>query len=488
MAYNDWADGDDLANISRGGNTPLADAGYDVDELVADPMKRQEALAAVTGPGSRMGLTRGGTNYQSDMARTYQNSPPQAATMPSAVSPDASRSGMSSASSTPGQAPPSTLAVPGLGGSNDVRATGAEALRRGLDLGNLAADTAKTLTTSTGPDVSDLEADRAAHAMPTPYRDPQTGKVLPGAQQYAPTGWQRFGRGVKSAVIGLATGGIPGAIVGAVEPEAIRGGTAYGAPNRAYQAAEQTRQATEGSDDAQIQQKIADFKALTERLSKGGAEARAGATAYNDTAKGATEMMNADTKGVEETNKANTARDQSPEGIAAAETARQQADWNELNRRADLIWGPGRGGSQRQLWLENSGKIPAREVVPGAGTGTPSVGTPGLSGEAYLHTLDPGMASTVRAIGEGREAPPGASNRSKQAQALLQAINQAYPGYDATAYPTYAATRREFTSPALKPGVDSALVIVSSTAPVNCFTQPVASLPTNSGPRLKSRS
>jgi hypothetical protein len=66
-------------------------------------------------------------------------------------------------------------------------------------------------------------------------------------------------------------------------------------------------------------------------------------------------------------------------------------------------------------------------------------GSLGLSGDAFLKTLPPAAAS-VKAISEGRMAPPNPSNRSAAAQNLLAAVNQyAFANLAGNAY----ASRRE---------------------------------------------
>ena len=123
-----------------------------------------------------------------------------------------------------------------------------------LDKGSKALDVA-TETAQTQPDTSKLDAaDKRIAELRTPTQLRQnrpegdtgvgTGEML---ANYKPTGWQRVGRGVKSGVIGLLTGGIPGAAIGALEPGAVPGGKAYGAPNSKYEQAEADREATLGN-------------------------------------------------------------------------------------------------------------------------------------------------------------------------------------------------------------------------------------------------
>lgn len=71
-----------------------------------------------------------------------------------------------------------------------------------------------------------------------------------------------------------------------------------------------------------------------------------------------------------------------------------------------------------------------------AGAGTDPVASINDVPEAYR--------AQVQAIGEGRVAPPSA--RSGAALKLMNMVNSVYPDYDGSQYPTYAATRKAFTS------------------------------------------
>jgi len=71
----------------------------------------------------------------------------------------------------------------------------------------------------------------------------------------------------------------------------------------------------------------------------------------------------------------------------------------------------------------------------------------GPQGEDFLKSLSPPIAAQVKAIGEYRQAPlTSMAMRSPMGAALMQAVNQAYPDYDATAYPTRSKARNAFTS------------------------------------------
>jgi hypothetical protein len=195
--------------------------------------------------------------------------------------------------------------------------------------------------------------------MPTPYRDPHTGKVLESAQEagYKPSVWGEIGRGVRGALVGGLTGGIPGALVGAIEPQDIRGGTAYGAPDKAYQTTEANREAALTSDQGQRAATLQNFKDLTDRRKGIAGVLRDVATSENDAGKQAAELTNASTNQVKaqtEQQKADTEaatrKDNSPEGVAAL----TEAQFNERTKLADRL---NLQGSMRAILLAN-GKLP----------------------------------------------------------------------------------------------------------------------------------
>ena len=72
--------------------------------------------------------------------------------------------------------------------------------------------------------------------------------------------------------------------------------------------------------------------------------------------------------------------------------------------------------------------------------------TPNASGVRgdYLNSLPAGVQAQVKAIGEGRMAPPNA--RTKIGKELADQVASAYPNYDATKFPAYQKMRQDFTS------------------------------------------
>lgn len=82
-----------------------------------------------------------------------------------------------------------------------------------------------------------------------------------------------------------------------------------------------------------------------------------------------------------------------------------------------------------------------------AGTkpGTPQ--QPGLTGEDFLKSMDPSMASQVKAYAEGRMAfPAGFALKSPYFQNMLRMVGQYDPNFDAVNYNARAKTRADFTS------------------------------------------
>lgn len=70
-----------------------------------------------------------------------------------------------------------------------------------------------------------------------------------------------------------------------------------------------------------------------------------------------------------------------------------------------------------------------------------------LTGDAFLQTLDSGRASEIRAIADGRMAPPGGmSLKSPQIQGLMRDVAQYEPGFDMTTWAARNKTRSDLAS------------------------------------------
>lgn len=79
-----------------------------------------------------------------------------------------------------------------------------------------------------------------------------------------------------------------------------------------------------------------------------------------------------------------------------------------------------------------------------------------VTGDAYLQTLDPGRANQVKAIAEGRMAPPGGmALKSPQIQALMRDVAQYEPGFDLTSWTARNKTRADLASGKMGQNVSS---------------------------------
>ncbi len=212
------------------------------------------------------------------------------------------------------------------------------------------------------PEAERLAAERDKLDPPQLY-DPQTGKMLQEVQEYDPaTGktilvnpkpsvGQRIWRGVRGGLVGLATGGIPGAVVGALEPQDIVGGTAYGAPNSTFQKAEVQRGQQLDATNAGLKTSFDNWKAQVDAAKAKAGEFRANAGIANDETKGATGMINAATDAQKEQDTARNQANNSPE-------AKLRLNQQEYDQRAQRVAAmPNLSQLQKTLYMLN-GKIP----------------------------------------------------------------------------------------------------------------------------------
>lgn len=96
----------------------------------------------------------------------------------------------------------------------------------------------------------------------------------------------------------------------------------------------------------------------------------------------------------------------------------------------------GEGGMQAMMFSGMSG---------GGGQGGPAMSGP--TGDDFLKGLNPALAGQVKAIAEGRQQPPTSmAMRSPMGQALMAAVTQYDPTFDATNYAARSKTRNDFTS------------------------------------------
>lgn len=327
-----WADGTDLAGMSRSTN-PLQRAGYDPDEVRANPEMRrlvmQQAaspygIAAVTGAdgsGAANSLI-GGVAQRYGRPGSYSPQPAMPTPrQPGGASPRPATSATTTASMPAATGPASnansTRAYPMLpatdkaptpirpmpaapgGAVNNVGAQGGvgtqgtpldelgrQALEKGLAAGGMALSNAQALANA-DPGTEKLEAKIAKEEIPTPYKD-ASGKPLP---KFAPSTLRKVGRGLESTAIGLLAGGLPGMAVGALHPELMPGGAGYNDPNSAYQAQEDARTKQLAADQEQMRNVSTRFRATTDARKGAGDSLKAGVTAFGDASRDAAAMM-----------------------------------------------------------------------------------------------------------------------------------------------------------------------------------------------------
>jgi len=318
------------------------------------------------------------------------------------------------------------------------------------------ADTARQ--SMTGQLASGRDLTRTADQM---QPDPQIAELeqkkmqdeaaTPNAANYKPGFGTRLLRGLKGAGLGLAEGGIFGMGVGAIDPGLVRGGTSYGDPTDAYDAALNKNKQLVAQDTESLSNAQANFKQAQELREKQLGGYKDSGEAFRGAGTTATTQEENETKGAQlpiDQEKADTERDK-------ANNVPEPKTYEEMVLRAQTEKDPQK---RAQYWKAATDiqKAEVRRFQAGANANGPvDIGNTKLSGDAYLQTLPAGMGPTIKAIAEGRMAPPSPGNRSKQAQALLNALNIYAPGYDATKYPTYAATRKEFTEGKIGQSINS---------------------------------
>lgn len=349
---NDWAgDPEELAGMSRSGGV-LERMGYDPDEVRINPALRNEVMQKLGSP------------YSADnrMESAAKAAPPVAAYQAAQAAPPQQGSG---AMPAPKPTASTALSVPQTTGQSSSQvspqpqvpqslAMGLEGVRGALDAGKQASGVADELINDSAPKTGDLDTRIQAETLPFQYRDPKTGKVSAAAEQagYKPGVGTEILRALRGAVVGTLTGGIPGGIVGAIEPQDIRGGTAYGAPDRAYNVEEQQREAQLAADQGRRSQMVQEFKDQTDRRKGLVGTLRDIATSDKDAASGAAEIANADSNAQRAQTDADTRRDNSPQG----QTELTEAKYKELSTIADRL--NLRGNQRTQYLAKGLGILP----------------------------------------------------------------------------------------------------------------------------------
>ena len=373
--WTDWADGSDLAGLSRS-TAPLSAMGYDPDELRANPASRAEAVGKLAGPYAAPQAPE--TKGAQDQAQAAQQSaqiaqggpapaiaprgPVPAAPAPTAPTPrlmsrvidkgPAAPAATGAGRSVPETLGPAADAVTAPAASNPAapsptptaapwQADAAEAARGELDLAKQAQGAFTALPSA--PDTAGIDTRIETESLPTnrAATDPATGKPL-----YKPTVGQRIVRGLE----GFAAGGIPGVL----DPKRY-GATAYGAPNAAYQTAEAGRTQALQSDE----QKKADLLARFNLASKTALDRAKGietvAPDYKDAGTVATDAQNAQTNQQKADTAAAAEQNRATEASPAGKAAVTQAEFDQYGKEADNLH---LTGYMRSLFIGNKGKLP----------------------------------------------------------------------------------------------------------------------------------
>ena len=242
-----------------------------------------------------------------------QGTPPPPAAQPSPAFPPPNTAAPTAAP-IPATASPTT--------AQDYSMAGLAGLQRDMQDARAAENEIPT----SNPKLDELNRELAAKSEPTPLRtmtpaDTKAGRTEgTGAMlaEYKPSVMSRIGRGVRSGAIGFLTGGIPGAVVGAIEPQDIRGGTAYGAPNASYGREESERQREVGDLSGQAAAAKEAWKAQVDAAKAKATQIDASGKLAGDLTTGATGVENAATAGQRATTEQQTADQNSPEGKAKA--------------------------------------------------------------------------------------------------------------------------------------------------------------------------
>lgn len=79
----------------------------------------------------------------------------------------------------------------------------------------------------------------------------------------------------------------------------------------------------------------------------------------------------------------------------------------------------------------------------GTGMGVPGAGN--VTGDAFLATLNPGLAAQIKAVGTYRQPAP-AGRTSPTGIKFMTLVNQAYPSYDASQYGAKTKARNDFST------------------------------------------
>lgn len=254
-----------------GAASPLNEAGVDPDEALAsgDPAGMVAAKKAGVPYQAKPGVTRttlgDATALPPKPYATGVSRPPNGGNV-SSTSPqpaDNAPNPPSEPSATP--AVPSTVAP---GGGSKFSDMARQMLQQKQQVLNQPLPT--------GPDVGGIEAKRVAAAGAAPN---------PNDPQYKASGRSRFLRGLEGVGLGLAQGGLRGAIAGGIAPQTT-GLAGYKDPNSAFYQAKQANDQTIGGLDQQL-------KAAQEQNTSANDQAKNTLTRASELGSGATQATEA---------------------------------------------------------------------------------------------------------------------------------------------------------------------------------------------------
>lgn len=280
--------------------------------------------------------------------------------------------------------------------------------------GAAAEQAANQLATAPSEDqaLSGLEQQRQARAA----------ALDPTSDQYKPTTGDKWKRGLKAAVQGLASGGILGA---AVSPALAD----YNAPNRQYGIDQGKQAADVASLDEQIKAGQKAYEDTSARGKDVGAAYNAASKSYGDEATGINqEQTNETTQGKDAETARHNVADEGETATRDKNTATNETAMRRLEGQRVGIEG-GRLGLEKRK----------EDYEEGVGVGGSSL--PGKAGD--LSSVPENLRGMVQAIGEGRQAP--IPQGRKEGLAVMGLVNKVYPDYDASQFHNYQATRADFS-------------------------------------------
>jgi hypothetical protein len=336
--------------------SPLSALGLDPDVVRANP----SILESLNNPEK-------GAVRPSDPPQTSGPvSMPAETRSPSASTVEAAKlgGGAESTTTTPAPAPPAG------NNWNDFATRGLQGQESNA---GAATEAAKAIPT-TSPEIEALDKRAAALRTQGPVFDPQTGQRLrqttepiynPRTGQVdqvpvnpTPSKKDRIWRGVRGGLTGFSIGGIPGAVIGAVNPQMMPEGQAYGAPSSAYQHLEETRTGQLAGTEADAKEKLEDWKQQVIAQKAKSENFRATATSNKDLVSGAVSIPEAQARTTEAGARQLEAENQTPEEQARKQGLITQTEFYQ--REKDLVSDPQlrRASNLQRIFYKLTGKLP----------------------------------------------------------------------------------------------------------------------------------